>query len=1059
MLKALMYRPIGILITLLAVVGLGLIAYFNIPLQLLPNGYSSPFIWLSIPTLSSAPEENELVIAQPIEDALSTLPDLKELESYIRSDNVNFHINLYPNADVDLAYQRVRARLKKEIPNLPEGARFAYMWRHDPNDDPVLVVGLSYADHLDDPSILIEEKLVKAIERVSGVSNVELAGVKTKQVRIIIDQHLLSQYGLQASTINEILQKNDFTMSAGKIRSEKEELMVRMISKFERIETIKNLPITENLKLQDIAKIIIAPDDAPLIHRVNGKSAISIVVYKASTANTIEVSAKVWQTITEIVEKQPQFKDFELMRFFDQGQLIQNSLKQLNQSALLGALIAMICLYYFLRSFKLTLLITLAIPLCLLMSIALLYLQGESLNLLSMMGLVISVGMVIDNAIVVMENIEQRRKRGQSPQDSAIESAKEVGMAITLATLTTIVVFLPLTLLSKEAALSFFLSKLGATVTYALVASLVVALIHFPMASVWIPWVRNAFHLHPKTEILDRSPPSNASIPPSNASQLQLYPKYAKIVQWTLDHRLKASVCLLLFMCSIAYPLKNLKRINQQGGESFGSLRVSVVGPANGPHEKLDQIAKEVEGRLWKQKEELGIASVVAQRGFSAEHVRITCYLNPKPKSNLNARDRNQKIKSLLPQRPGYRIQIGRPSQQQGGGDGVQISVYGPNLATTSMYAKEVVQRLKQLSSVDDIELDIPEGGMELKINLNPELSYLLGASPMESAFQISQQLQKRKIGEMVVDDQQLDLMIESQQTRPTQFQENGQNQDIQTKVANLIFVGTPQSPQSPQSLQSPQSPKEIQVNQSTDISLEIGPGKILRKDRRVHITLMLVGDDVKMMEDLKRVVPQIRLPVGYGIHQGNRLIEQKQNESSGLMASLVGIALVFCIMGLLFESFLLPISILITIPLAFVGTIWTLWLSDTPLEVMAMIGCVILIGVVVNHGIVLIDQVQQRRLTETDRNLVLINVTQERIRPILMTTLTTICGLIPMAFSQGDGMGIDYSPLGKVVLGGMVTSAFLTLFALPVFYSILDDLSLLGQRIRKISLKNHIFF
>jgi HAE1 family hydrophobic/amphiphilic exporter-1 len=375
------------------------------------------------------------------------------------------------------------------------------------------------------------------------------------------------------------------------------------------------------------------------------------------------------------------------------------------------------------------------------------------------------------------------------------------------------------------------------------------------------------------------------------------------------------------------------------------------------------------------------------------------------------------------------------------------------------MYAKEVVQRLKQLSSVDDIELDIPEGGMELKINLNPELSYLLGASPMESAFQISQQLQKRKIGEMVVDDQQLDLMIESQQTRPTQFQENGQNQDIQTKVANLIFVGTPQSPQSPQSLQSPQSPKEIQVNQSTDISLEIGPGKILRKDRRVHITLMLVGDDVKMMEDLKRVVPQIRLPVGYGIHQGNRLIEQKQNESSGLMASLVGIALVFCIMGLLFESFLLPISILITIPLAFVGTIWTLWLSDTPLEVMAMIGCVILIGVVVNHGIVLIDQVQQRRLTETDRNLVLINVTQERIRPILMTTLTTICGLIPMAFSQGDGMGIDYSPLGKVVLGGMVTSAFLTLFALPVFYSILDDLSLLGQRIRKISLKNHIFF
>ncbi len=1031
MLKLLIQRPIGILITLVAMIALGLIAYFTIPLQLLPSGFNTPFIWVSIPTLTSAPEENELTIAQPMEDALSTLPDLKELESYIRSDNVNFHVNLYPESDVDLAYQRLRARLKKEIPKLPDGAQFAYLWRHDPNDDPVLVLGLSYPDHINDPSILIQEKLVKAIERIPGVSNVELAGIKSEQVRILVKQELLSKYGLGFEHVAELLQKNQLIMSAGKLKDINHELMVRMIAQADTVEQLKDLQISENLKLKDIAQIIIAPDDAPLIHRVNGKNAISIVIYKASTANTIAVSSQAWQTVEQMIQVEPKFQDFELMRFFDQGLLIKNSLNQLNQSALIGGLIAMICLYFFLRSIKLTVLITLAIPLCLLLSIGMLYLQGESLNLLSMMGLVISVGMVIDNAIVVLENIEQRRKNGESAIQSAILAVKEVGLAISLATLTTIIVFLPLAVLSKGANLSFFLGKLGTTVTYALLISLVIALLHVPVATVWISMIRKELGALSKNEALKTLP----------------YPKYAKIIAWTLDQRLLCTVLVFLFMISIAYPLNNLKRINQQGGDSFGAIRVNIMGPANGPHEKLDRIAKEVENKLWGMKNELGLSAVVAQRGFSAEHVRVVCYLEANPKNSMSQRERTQKIKENLPVRPGYRIQIGRPGQGQGGGDGVNISVYGPNLATTVIEAQGVIDQLKKIKSIEDIEEDIPEGGMELKVLFDGSASYLYGSSPIQGALALNQQLQKRKIGEMIINDQPINVMLESFEARQNSL---SADQSIEEQIKQLPMVF---------SSQQQKANNEILFDQAAQLKLEVGPGKILRKNRRVHINLVLAGDEVKIMADLKQALPHIKLPIGYGINKGNRFEEQEQNESSGLLASLVGMALVFCIMGLLFESFLLPISILITIPLAFVGTIWTLWLTNTPFEVMAMIGCVILIGVVVNHGIVLIDQVQQKKDLYGSRKELLIAVTQERIRPILMTTLTTICGLIPMALSKSDGMGIDYSPLGKVVLGGMLTSALLTLLVLPLFYSVLDDLSRLPTRIKNITSKINIFF
>lgn len=1019
---ALFKRPIGVGMSLVATLMLGVIAYLNIPLQLIPSGLDPPFLFVYVPTLTATSGENELSVAEPIEEGLSTLTSVDKLRSFVRSDSVGFAVSLRKSADSQVAYQRIRERLRATLPHLPIGSRFAFIWRHDPNDQPVYVVGVEPPEGSVDPAGKIEEHLLRQIERVKGVSQVKATGLSSDAVRVMLRPKDLKRFGLTAAQVKELLSRDHFTLSAGILEGASQQEWVRVSSRFSSLEALRERPLTAEVRLKDVATVQIAPDPSPTIYRINGRPAAALSVLKASNANTLEVTGRLERSFRELIDKTPELEGFRTRTFVDQGAFILSSLNQIKSSALYGGLIAIACLLWFLRSLSLTLLISSAIPLSLLSTVGVLYLRGESLNILTMMGLILSVGMVIDNAIVVLEQVAHHRAEGMSPIMAARRGASGVALAITLATLTTLVVFLPLMMVSDQPMLAFFISKVGAPVSYGLLASLVIALIHLPIASQYLG------KLH--------APTADQKISSKMGQKGDKKHWYRLMLSWVFTHRLWVSLMTLMFLASMQYPLSHLSRTNQEGG-SFQGPTIHIVGPMNGPQDRLLKVTGELESLLLGRADALDIDAVIAQPGWSSEHVQLV--LSLRTEQTLSRAERIEQLKALLPERPGYRIRMFRGSDQDS--SGLTVSVYGPSLDSTTVVAGQLAERLKRLEGVGDASLELPEGAPELTLSLDPTWATVMGVTPGWVAGSLSAELQARPMGRFYGDQRELEIIVEPDQS------------GLSPESVGLT-VPTP-SLETSDAMDQPY--EGVSLAGVSQRALRAGTGKIRRMKRKVYVELQVSAPDGdeeaedKLMSVIEPFLDAQQLPIGYGIDKGDRFSDRDANERGGLFAILVGILLVLCIMGVLFESVMVPLAIFFTIPLAFVGAFWMLWLTETPLEVMAIIGGVILVGVVVNHGIVLIDQVQGLRRGGLSREEAIICAAERRIRPILMTALTTIGGLIPMAIGGADSVGIDYRPLGRVVIGGMIASTFLTLVVVPLFYTLLDDLSRLPRRLKMI--------
>ncbi|MGK0361624.1 MAG: HAE1 family hydrophobic/amphiphilic exporter-1, partial [Bradymonadia bacterium] len=481
-------RPISVLMSLLALIVVGIIAWRLIPVQLLPSGFSRPVMWVGVPTLPTAPADNERAVAEPIEDLLATMPDLESLRTIVRSDRVTFRVEMRSDADSGTTYAQLRDRLDRAAPNLPEGTQQAWIWRHNPNDDPVMIVGVTYPPGASDAYETVRDALARNTERLPGVSSVGINGLEAREIHIEIDDRASRAAGVDTAALVQRLQRDNFTMALGTLdtsgdaralseasgtpaqsrRLPGQRIRVRAVSRFTDLEAIRALPVRDGLPLGDIARVDFWTNPEPPIHRVDGKPSVSLMIYKEASANTVGMTQRVQADIEAALRDDPRLEGYAARTFFDQGEYITSSIDQLQVSALFGGALAVVILMLFLRTLGMTLLVTLAIPLCLLATILTLYFTGDSLNVLSMMGLMLSVGMVIDNAIVVLENIDRRRRLGQPPKVAAVEGAREVALAITLATLTTLVVFLPMILLGENPMLAFYMGKIGFPVCYGL---------------------------------------------------------------------------------------------------------------------------------------------------------------------------------------------------------------------------------------------------------------------------------------------------------------------------------------------------------------------------------------------------------------------------------------------------------------------------------------------------------------------------------------------------------------------------------------------------------------
>ncbi|MFQ5606296.1 MAG: efflux RND transporter permease subunit, partial [bacterium] len=526
-------RPVTVIMMLLALVVVGYIAFTQISVDLMPSGYVNPFLGVWAPYPNSNPQEVEEQIAKPIEEQIQTITGVQRVSSSSSSNGTWIFIRFIQGTDMNLAYAQLRDRMERVKAELPEDLERLYPMKWSNDDIPIMWVALIETEPHDDPFLLVEQHIQKPLERIDGVAKVEIDGADEKSVLLQINQDLVKSYKINLYEVIQNLRNDNFSISSGFVKEGERKIYVRSFGKFRDLEEIRNLPIRgSNLRLKDIAEVVYEAPERKFRITTDGQSSVSLSILKESAANTAALSRQIVAMFENEFKKDPKLSGFKIDVLFNQGEFIEDSVDNLQRTAMWGGLFAFFVLYFFLRRLRMTLIVLIAIPLSILVTITVLYFIGWSLNIVTMMGLMVSVGMVVDNSIVVLENIYRKRAQGNSNRDAALKGASEVGLAVTLATLTTVVVFLPLILMSDNVGFQFYMFRIGLPVIVALIASLWIAMVFIPLAAIRV--VRKKKVEEPK------------SISVSNNF-------YQKGLAWAITHRMNMFVILALAMVSTQY--------------------------------------------------------------------------------------------------------------------------------------------------------------------------------------------------------------------------------------------------------------------------------------------------------------------------------------------------------------------------------------------------------------------------------------------------------------------------------------------------------------------------
>lgn len=994
-------RPVTVVMLLLAFTAIGVISYMGIPYQLYPTGYTAPFLYVRVMYPNSTPKEVEDKIVQPTEALFSTIKGLERMRSWSSGSSGSFWMRFDSSSTMSEIYNQVRDRLERLMPTYPEDVERYYIWKWDPEAEPILYFGISMDRSAGRDSFrLLDQHIFSRIRRLPGVSKVDITGLDRPRVYIEIDTQQAKSRRLSVYQVIRQLRADNLSLPSGQIREGKRLFYVRSHNRLQTLKELRDYPVAPGVKLSEIAKVRYLPNSDTRAFRIDGRTGVFVEVHKESEANSVALTARVRKMVAKRFREVPELAGFRSHLFVDRGELIQSAIDQLQMSLFWGGLFALIILGIFLRHLQMTFLVMLAIPMSLLLTLACLYFMGESLNLFTLMGLMLSVGMVVDNAIVVVENIARLRQEDESADDAAEKGTTEVALAVLMATSTTIVVFLPLILMSGSRMFRFYMGKIGYPVSIALAASLLVALLFVPLGA---------------SRLLGKSKP--APWPLFD----RITEKYRNLLGWILHHRFDVMVLTIILFSTIQYPRSKLGRTDQSRPR-MSKFRLRFTFAKNYKYKDKVRYLLNIEKLIKRHKEEWGVRHFTMRFSSTSVQARFDVYLDPKAnKLKLNRRSLSRKIGPLIPLAPGVVPRVGwRPI---GGSEAsISLRLFGPDSGTLEKIAARLEKHLKRYPLFRKAEADLTQDVLpEIQLKLQRQWAFRYQMSASLVGGNVSYTLSGRRLRSLQMGTLDVPVWVT---TRPKDRATLFQLKQLQLRT------GTGTDP--------------VPLGQVTKSSFAYGPRVIRRVNRKTYIKVNIATtneDLMKLYGQLSHVMSQFPLPKGYTWDKGIRFRDLRDSDRSQMFALLLSITFVFLLMGMLFESFLLPFSVLLSIPLAFLGVYWFLFLTSTSMDMMAGIGLVMLVGIVVNHAIVLIDRINQLREEGFERREAILEAGAQRLRPIMMTTLTTICGLLPMAYGTATFVGIPYAPLGRTVIGGLTASALLSLLIVPVFYTLLDDL------------------
>lgn len=1008
-------RPVTTVMLILIVVVLGIVSVTRIGIDLFPN-IEIPVAVVSTSYSNVAPAEVETLITKPIEEAVGTIENIDTIQSITMEGSSIVVIQFDFGTDMDFASLKMREKVDLIRDFLPDGASDPMVIQIDPNAEAIMQISVS-GDDVATLQAYAENQLKPNLERINGVASVDISGGFDNYVSVKVHTDRLNGYGLTMDTIAQTMSAQNINLPAGKVNKGDRSLLVRMVGEFTSIEQIENIPLMLNsgntIYLKDIAEVSLANKELKTISKVNGEPAVSISIQKQSGTNTVAVADEVRKTINEINST----SDYKINIIIDQSEYIKQSIAQVASNAVIGGVLAVLILFIFLRNIRSTVIISLSIPISIIATFVLIYFNDITLNMMTLGGIALGVGMLVDNSVVVLENIYRYRQDGYSRYDSAIKGTKEVAMAVTASTLTTIAVFLPIAFV--EGVTSIMFRELALTVTFSLVSSLAVSLTLIPMMSSKILKVDDMRGKHHITKfrivgsILDKTD--------------VIYDKvdntYRKILKWALSHRKTVVIiAIITFVTGIMSTSLIGSEFFPTADEGMFTISIELENGAQVEEtsEAIDTIITNISDIT--EIDYIYSNTIGSDYFASGENEgRIQGVLKPLSERERSVFEIVEEIDEKIGVIPGVKTTVAAQSSMMnmGGGSAIYITVKGDEFEQLEQISNDLMNVIKNVSGTKNVTSSISEAVPQVEIRMK-ETGASYGLTTYQVANAIKGVVEGKTATKYKFNGEEIDVILEGEGL-------------YEESLSNLeqIYITTPTGANIPLELVS-------------EISMGLGPIQLNRENqsRVVSVSADLAGRDLgAVTADINAGIAGLNIPDGYIIESAGQ--DEMMNEAFGdlLLALALAVLLVYMILASQFESLLNPFIIMFSTPLAFAGGLLGLFISGRTLNITSMIGFILLAGIVVNNAIVLIDYINTRRKAGEERNEAVLNAGPIRLRPILMTTLTTVLGLVPMTLGIGEGAELS-SSMGTVVIAGLSLSTLLTLVFIPVVYTIFDDRS-----------------
>ena len=1034
-------RRVTVAMLMVAIIAFGGVGFSRLAVNLLPD-ITYPTITVRTEYEGVAPLEIERLISEPVEGLVGVVSNVVRVSSISRPGISDVVVEFGWGTNMDFASLDIREKL--DLSNLPRDASKPILLRFDPSLDPIMRLAFYGNLSLMEMRRIAEERLRPDLESLEGVAAVRINGGLEEEIQVEVEAQRLAYLGISINQVTSRLAAENVNLTGGMLKDGEAEFLVRTLNEFQGIDEIGEIVVGQidraPIKLKDVGRVFRGHRERDLVTRINGREGVEVSVFKEGDANTVQVSAAVQERLDEfLAENATLLQDSGMEVVFNQATFIQQAVDEVLNTAIIGGILAVIVLFLFLRDLKSTAIISLSIPLSVVATFFLMFGSDVSLNIMSLGGLALGVGMLVDNSIVVLESVQRYRDQGLNVLAAAVRGASEVGRAVIAATTTTICVFLPIVFVEGVAGQLFRDQAL--TVTYSLVASLVVALMLIPMLS--------SLNLESMIAEKEEIGPKRGLQGPALLIRLiralahgagrvfstLLFPlywlfdlvfnalnkAYPLLLSWALRRRL---IVIAIFIVIGALVLERARGLGLEliPEMSQGEFLVDLEWRAGTP---LEQTAIQV-AAIDRQVRGLdGIASVFALVGSSAQaggtaadKKEHTAHLLVRLAPEVGEEAAIEAVRGLLGDIPELKFKFSRPAYFSFRTP-VEVEIRGYSLSTLDLLASEAVERMHTIPGLTDIRSSTAGGQPEVQIFFDRRRVAELGTTVQNIGELLRNKLQGDVATELARRDRKVDIRVRAL------------DEERQT-VADLK-----------QMVVSPASyPVPVALESVADVQAVDGPAEIRRLDqeRVAVISANLDGRDLGgVVEEIETTLADLPLPEGFTVSIGGQNEEMVRSFDSMKFALLLAVFLVYLVMASQFESLLHPLVIMFTIPLGLIGSALGLLATSTTISVVVLIGLIMLAGIVVNNAIVLVDYINRLRRDEgMEKFAAVLRAGTVRFRPILMTTSTTVLGLLPMALGLGEGAEIR-TPMAITVIGGLLVSTLLTLVLIPVVYTLMD--------------------